>query len=146
MTVTQRQFSPNGDTEPGFRVEGDTSRRRPDTMKYCTHCDEHVPRSRWRYHEHHHDPSELDDDDPVVDDEDDDDPVQVGAEYTVRIQKNVTWSFTFPAGYEGEAEEKAKEMIEYGNATDAHTLHVEVDEGEPIYEDDPEADEHDLYL
>jgi len=79
----------------------------------------------------------------VVDEEDeeeDDEPEVVGGEYTVRISYSVEFAFDVTAANETVAEEKARDMIEFGNAAGAHETWDEIDERSKITRDELDED------
>lgn len=132
----------------------DAEYRRPDTFRYCAHCDEHVLRSNWAKHAGHDweardgyintTPIRKRNYESHTDDDEDDEPREVGAEYRVDLSYAATHSFTVVAMNETQAKEKAREKIEWGTATDAHSTHDETRKLNTVYEDDEEAEEHNL--
>lgn len=131
-------------------------RDRPETLPYCHECEEYILQSRWSRHREH-DLDALDEmsgsddgqtspsyDEDGDDNSENDEPQVVGAEYTVTLDYNASHRFTVVAGYEDEAVEKAKDMVEWGTATDGHHLNTDIRENREITEDEDEADEYDL--
>jgi len=137
--------------------ETNEERSRPDTFQYCIECNEYILRSREHPHQLHESEEsaqkaqrveQSENDAPGTEEEEDDEPRQVGNWYTVRMDYNMTYSFRVAASTERQAKEKADEKrLEPGTSpVDGHHLHTEVDRHEEIYEDDEEAEEHDLRL
>ena len=135
---------PNGD---------DSARERPRTMQWCDTCDEWLLRSARHDHPHrlYETPEEAeaerreghDDPDPdPPEDDDEDEPEKIGGRYSIRLHYSMEYHFYVNAWDERDAIERAKEMVDYGNANDAHSLHTDSDEVRAIMSD--EADKYGL--
>lgn len=134
--------------------EAEEGRQKPDTFRHCAYCDKYVLRSNWQTHALHDleardnvgiRTSEIDEKPEYEEEEEEEEePVEVGGEYRVDLSYTTTHSFTVVAGSESLAEEKAKEMVEWGTAHDAHHMHTDTRKRETLYEDDEEAEEHNL--
>jgi len=131
----------------------DDDREKPDTFRWCNHCDEWVLRSRWGPHDDHdwraqRRAERRDDDSNHIDTDDsiDDEPEEVGQWYTITLSYSVDYRFKVPGTTEYLAKETAKDLRLDAKPTDSMHVHTEVREGSTIYEDDPDLpDDYDPY-
>jgi len=115
-------------------------RDRPTTFLYCPRCAGWILRSD--RHDHPHDTETLRDPDEYFDAEAaKEDPDVVGAYYDVTLEYNFTFRFRVPAWNDSFAKERARELVEYGNAADAHEMWANTREGDEILETDDAAAE-----
>lgn len=116
--------------------ETDEPRQRPDTMRWCQHCCEHVLRSRWFDHEAHDAEArkEFERKELTPDDEEEEkEPETIGAWYDIELSYRVDFRFRVPAWDEHRAEELAKEWVEYpSNCADMFHMHTRRDERKEI--------------
>lgn len=123
--------------------DADADREKPDTFRWCHHCDEFVLRSRWQAHDEHDWRAQRE---PGNDgngggggngDGDDDDVVEkVGAWYDITLSYSVDYRFKIPACTEHTAEEVAKDLKLDAKPADAMHVHTEKREVKEIYADD----------
>lgn len=120
----------------------DESRERPDTFRWCHHCDTYVLRSRWGPHDDHdwraRRRAERATDDSDTADDTDDEPEEVGQWYTITLSYSVDYQFKVPGVTEHLAKETAKDLRLDAKPADEMHVHTEVRDGATIYEDDPD--------
>lgn len=110
--------------------ETDEPRVRPDTLKKCYHCEEHVLRSRWDEHEEHDRQARQEISERIADeaeDEDDPEPEVIGEWFDVRVHKTVEYAFTIPAWDKHRAKELAKEWAWDAKPVDSYHVHTDID-------------------
>lgn len=131
----------------------DETREKPETFMWCDETEQWILRSLradWPYDLYEHPeavPSDSSSSSKPTDDDDEDEAERVGAVYEIELSYTVDFTFRVPAWSEHEAEDRAKDLVDYPNNCSmmdhVHTRDREVTE---LFEDSPEIpDDWDPY-